>query len=252
MIDQDNHIIDPVTGFAKHAETGHLIGIEQAPAARVHRDIEWPKWIVPHESHIIRKKVDGAPDAVSTPAWSQCHVNRVDGAVTVLVANEDEEKAATSEFKAEKPNDPSVDEATLRRVHRDVEQTKNAQREAIARDEAAEQAELEVEEAARRTAEDQERLAHDKEEAARLASQQSARLDEKLGDPRIDDRRRTLSNKNFDPTNQEPEPQRGPVVTPPYADAEPNDNMHKAFQNKPSYGPQVSEVREPNPPKGDA
>lgn len=118
MFDAENHYIDPKTGFARHKDTGHLIGLEQAPAPVANRDTEWPKWVVPHESHVVRPKGDGArtgmavspsnmevdngmvgiaPNQIATPGWQHSHVNRADGVVTVLVDNEDEERLATSE-----------------------------------------------------------------------------------------------------------------------------------------------------------
>ena len=70
---------------------------------------EWPKWVVPHESHVVRKKVDGAPDHVSVTDFEESHVNRVDGSVTVLVKDEADEQRATSarpEPEAEEPIEP--------------------------------------------------------------------------------------------------------------------------------------------------
>ena len=55
----ERHEIDPKTGFMVHKETGQPVGLFEAP----------PK---------------------------EFHVNRLDGSVTVLVANEDEEKADMS------------------------------------------------------------------------------------------------------------------------------------------------------------
>lgn len=89
------HEIHPETGFHVHKETGHIVGLVPAPAARVNHDSEWPRWVKPHDSHIVRQSVAGAPDHVSTPHFPHVHVNRVDGTVTVLVENEDEEKRAT-------------------------------------------------------------------------------------------------------------------------------------------------------------
>jgi len=60
-------------------------------------EIEWPKWVVPHASHIVRTTAANAPDHVSTPAWTGCHVNRVDGVVTVLVADAEEEARAIAQ-----------------------------------------------------------------------------------------------------------------------------------------------------------
>jgi len=97
--DQENHTIDPVTGFQVHKKTGHHIGMNQAPIERVNDDPDWPKWVTPHESHVVRQTVPGAPDHVNTRAFPHSHVNRADGSVTVLVANEDEEKLALGEYR---------------------------------------------------------------------------------------------------------------------------------------------------------
>lgn len=61
---------------------------------------EYPKWVTPHASHVVRRKDDAdAPEHVSTPAWPQHHVNRVNGEVTVLVNDAAEEKRAKAPFK---------------------------------------------------------------------------------------------------------------------------------------------------------
>ncbi len=64
---------------------------------------EWPKWVVPHESHVVRKKADGAPDHVSVTDFEDFHVDRVTGEVTVLVKDEEDERRASTELKAEEP-----------------------------------------------------------------------------------------------------------------------------------------------------
>ena len=92
--DHENHAIDPATGFQVHKETGHRIGLDPAPHLPVNQDTEWPKWVVPHHSHVVSKEVHGAPEHLSVPAFPQFHVNREGGEVTVLVHNEDEEKRA--------------------------------------------------------------------------------------------------------------------------------------------------------------
>lgn len=50
---------------------------------------EFPKWVVPHESHVIRL---GGRDPMA-PAFPQSHVDR-SGALTVLVDDADAESAA--------------------------------------------------------------------------------------------------------------------------------------------------------------
>ena len=87
----ERHEIDPKTGFMVHKETGQPVGIFEAPPKEFHDDPDWPKWVTPHADQIVRTN-----DHVSVPAFPEFHVNRLDGSVTVLVANEDEEKAAMS------------------------------------------------------------------------------------------------------------------------------------------------------------
>ena len=49
---------------------------------------EYPRWVTPHESHVVRA------GSVSVPDFGQSHVLR-DGTVQVLIENEEEEKRAT-------------------------------------------------------------------------------------------------------------------------------------------------------------
>lgn len=51
---------------------------------------EFPKWVRVHESHVVRE--DGR--VVTVPAFPGFHVNRVDGEVTVMVADAEEEAKA--------------------------------------------------------------------------------------------------------------------------------------------------------------
>lgn len=193
-IDPNQHVIDIHTGFAKDKDTGHIVGLEQKPHVSP-QGVEWPKWVKPHDSHIVRQKTEGFPDHVSTPGWENSHVNRADGAVTVLVANEDEEKLATGEYQPTKAEDqaPVPDEAIKRAVHADVERAKADQAQAIAKQLADDQAKLEAEEAARRAAEAVERRKAEQVAADELAAAQRKRLDEQLGSPNEIERRRVLS-----------------------------------------------------------
>lgn len=96
---KENHIIDTETGFAVDPATGHPIGLVAAPHARVTPDEEWPQWVQPHASQVMRREEPGAPVHISVPAFPTFHVNRTDGKVTVLVHNEDEAKLAAAEYK---------------------------------------------------------------------------------------------------------------------------------------------------------
>ena len=182
MIDPNNHVIDPVTGFAIHKDDGHIIGLEQAtPPVTVGK--EWPKWVVAHDSQVVRKEVDGYPTAISTPGFADSHVNRATGEVTVLVNDEDEEKRALGEYQ--KPEaEPLVDDDVIRRqVRRDIDNANVALAVSVNADEAEKQKAIEDEEVARRVAEQQELAARNAEAALEAAKAQRERLAEKLGTP---------------------------------------------------------------------
>lgn len=123
-------------GLRKDSATGHLIGIEQAPFAS-HPDVgaDYPRWVTPHASHVVMhsnsgnartetgdieteerissigknndNKSDGLKSegdslfvprgsVVSVPGFEH-HVRRQDGAIQVLVRNEEEEKRVMGE-----------------------------------------------------------------------------------------------------------------------------------------------------------
>jgi hypothetical protein len=115
--DHENHTIDPATGFQVHKETGQHIGVHQAPVKRVNDETDWPKWVTPHADHIHRQAVAGAPDHISVPAFPHFHVNRADGSVTVMVANEEEEAHALA---GPKPKEASADASTSAQHHGDA------------------------------------------------------------------------------------------------------------------------------------
>jgi hypothetical protein len=91
--DPNEHVIDPASGFQRHKVTGHMIGIEQAPAKRVSDETEYPKWVLVHEGHVKHHAMHGY---VTTPAWGEPHIDRATNEIKVLVHNEDEEVRATS------------------------------------------------------------------------------------------------------------------------------------------------------------
>lgn len=62
---------------------------------------EFPKWVVPHDSHVLRKMEGSAPVHISAPEWPEIHVNRVDGVVTVLVNSQQEEARALADVTPE-------------------------------------------------------------------------------------------------------------------------------------------------------
>jgi hypothetical protein len=101
--DPDNHVHDPRTGMLRHAETGHLIGIETPP----HKNLdvtEWPAWVEPHDSHVERRD-----DVVAVPGW-EWHVTR-DGRVTVLCLDAEVAARAQAPKGAHEPSDPGAHES---------------------------------------------------------------------------------------------------------------------------------------------
>lgn len=69
-------------------------------------EMEFPKWIEPHASHISRQ--GSAPEHVSVIDFASYHVNRVDGSVTVMVMDADEQKRALAAYKAPKDEAPEI------------------------------------------------------------------------------------------------------------------------------------------------
>jgi hypothetical protein len=92
------HEFHPDSGFIVHKDTGAQVGIHQVPVARLNDDDEWPKWIPAHDSHVVRRKIDGAPDAISIPGYDH-HVDRNTGVVSVLANNPDQEKFLSGDRK---------------------------------------------------------------------------------------------------------------------------------------------------------
>lgn len=189
--DPDNHAIDPKTGFLVHKDTGHMVGIEQAPAAKVHHDKEWPKWVPLNESYVERVKLEPAPavdgdgkaplaPVLRVHGFTHYHVNRGDNVVTVPVHDEEQAQLAAGTYKAPDPKDAAKaahhDEATQREVHADFERAKAEQEAALAKKTADDQAKAEADEVARRVAEKQEIEARNKEAADKLAADAADRV----------------------------------------------------------------------------
>jgi hypothetical protein len=174
------HEIDPATGFQVNRDTGGLSGvIAVSPAAPVLVDRDFPKWVGVHDSHIVRRG-EGDNVHVSTPAFPDYHVNRADGAVTVLVRNEDEEKMAGADYKApdraEAERLEHIDPATRREVVAEFARAKEVQDAIEARKLADEQQKLIDEEALRRTKEKQELAARNLEASDKLAGDARERI----------------------------------------------------------------------------
>jgi hypothetical protein len=82
--------------------------LAEAQAKEAHQ--EFPKYVKPHKSHVRVKKTEGAQDHVSSPTFTDIHVDRVTNDVTVMVKDADEEKVAISELKVDAPKDaPKVE-----------------------------------------------------------------------------------------------------------------------------------------------
>ena len=98
--DPKQHFIDERTGFVRDKATGARLGIDQIPVEGSLGD-EFPKWVVPHESHVKR-----LPHGAIVEKWPNFHVER-DGSVKVLAADADDEKELIAEAIAEDPaNEP--------------------------------------------------------------------------------------------------------------------------------------------------
>jgi hypothetical protein len=164
--DATQHEIDPKTGFMVDKDTGHRVGLEQAPAPKpVMLDNNWPAWVPVHESYVVRhrdpndhganpdKKPDGPVMVVQ--GFKDWHVNRHDGSVMVLVDNEDEAKVAGAEKpeQAEADKSAMIDPDIRKQVHAEVEAEKARLMQKELDEKAAAQAEYEEQEALKRTEE---------------------------------------------------------------------------------------------------
>ena len=101
--DPTKHVLDPETGFIVDKDTGHHVGVHQTPDLPVAEGKSYPKWVAPHESHLVRR--DNLPPIA--PAYPDIHVAR-DGTVTVLVHDAADEREARAMKK--KPAQKSDDE----------------------------------------------------------------------------------------------------------------------------------------------
>lgn len=157
-------------------ETGHLVGIEQAPVRPAVLGDEYPKWVDVHESHVNVQKVEGEPDHVSVHGDWQHHVDR-DGKVTVLAEDEDGAKAAAAEYKAADAADiQHLDEETLREVRADFKRAADAKHWDAINAALAEREKAITEETLRRMKEKQDLVNRNREEAVRLAAENRERL----------------------------------------------------------------------------
>lgn len=91
--DPEVHEFHPETGFIVHKDSGHPVGLHSAPIRRVSDETEWPKWVTPHENHVV---LFGGGQ-IATPRFVHHHVNRVNNAVTVMVHTPEEEAFALAD-----------------------------------------------------------------------------------------------------------------------------------------------------------
>lgn len=74
-------------------------------------DAEFPKWITPHPSHVaVKEATDGSPAAVSIPNFEP-FIDRVTGAVSVLVHNAEDEALMLAEKVVSAAHDPAPEPA---------------------------------------------------------------------------------------------------------------------------------------------
>lgn len=96
--DSENHIIDPHTGFQLRKEDGGPVGLTSPAIRSAHRGTEYPKYVKPHPSHIVRHN-----EHVSCPYFPEFHVDRDTKEVTVMVKDADEEAKALADKDAPEP-----------------------------------------------------------------------------------------------------------------------------------------------------
>lgn len=85
-----------------------LKGLVQAEPQPTSTDTEWPKWVVPHESHIV---TDAHGHQVPQ-GFDDSHWDRVSRKFSVLVKNkEEEDRALASKFPEETPPEPVYEPA---------------------------------------------------------------------------------------------------------------------------------------------
>lgn len=92
----------PGADFLRHPETGHLIGIEQAPPAATTQSTDpaqYPKWVTPHVSW-VQRDASGRPMA---PMFAHQHVDRTNPENFQVMVNspEEEERALAEQREAE-------------------------------------------------------------------------------------------------------------------------------------------------------
>lgn len=98
--DASIHEFDPKTGYMVHKDSGDIAGVEPHVPPKTERE-EYPKWVLAHESHVVGELA---------PEWRSFKPRG--GEVMILVDNEEEETAATSEKAKPEPADGEEAEPT--------------------------------------------------------------------------------------------------------------------------------------------
>ena len=132
---------------------------------------EYPKWVNPHESHLVRKG-----NHVTTPKFAVWNVNRLNGHVDVLVNDAYEEAFAKAPISAEElaaPVDP-VAEAIKHEVRAEVEKADAAKESALRQKKLAALANITKAEVERRVAAAKEAKEAEKQAADELAAKVAA------------------------------------------------------------------------------
>jgi hypothetical protein len=101
VFNPEKHILDPRTGFIVDKEHGYPVGIVSEPHKRVDAGIEYPKWVVVHDSHVTR---DGEKPPVAQK-WVGQHINPRNGEITVLAENAEAEAYAKKDLNAVETGD---------------------------------------------------------------------------------------------------------------------------------------------------
>ena len=132
---------------------------------------EYPKWVNPHESHLVRKGTH-----VTTPKFAVWNVNRLNGHVDVLVNDPYEEAFAKAPISAEElaaPVDP-VAEAIKHDVRAEVEKADAAKESTLRLKKAAALAQIAKAEVERRLVAAKEAKEAEKAAADELAAKVAA------------------------------------------------------------------------------
>lgn len=109
--DPNQHKLD-AQGFIVDKDSGHRVGMEN-PQVASPKDVEFPKWVAVHDSHVVKQNAAGEPH-ISVARWP-FEIDRVTNVVRVLVQNAQDEAeaiaAAVVEHHDEAPHDQAHEDA---------------------------------------------------------------------------------------------------------------------------------------------